>query len=143
MKFWDSSAIVPLYLKEAHSATVGEILASDREMYVWWGRRTECTSALMRRSREVGTTTEEVGSSRLVLTSLSQSWTELGPSESIRNRADQLLALHVLRAADAFQLAAAVEWCEGLTSGLGFVTLDRRLREAGHREGFSVLPEAI
>ena len=52
----------------------------------------------------------------------------------------RLLAVHPLRAADAFQLAAALQWCGGRTKDVGFVSFDARLREAGYREGFTLLP---
>ena len=52
----------------------------------------------------------------------------------------RLLFVHPLRAADAFQLAAALVWCRERTAGAGFVCLDGRLREAVAREGFEVFP---
>jgi predicted nucleic acid-binding protein len=52
-----------------------------------------------------------------------------------------LLAVHALRAADAFQLAAALLWSRGDTGAHTVVSFDERLREAGRREGFQVLPE--
>jgi len=62
------------------------------------------------------------------------------PSEAIRARADRLLGLHTLRAADAFQLAALLAAAEERPAELPFVTLDGRLADAARREGFSVLP---
>jgi predicted nucleic acid-binding protein len=46
--------------------------------------------------------------------------------------------VHILRAADALQLAAAVVVAEGLPSSLDIVTLDERLAAAARREGFTV-----
>lgn len=112
-------------------------------MYVWWGTRTECLSALVRRAREKGSMSDDIGFSRLVLISLAQTWTELGPSESIRDRADLLLEVHALKAADAFQLAAALEWGQGFIPDREFVSLDRRLRDAANREGFLVVPKDL
>jgi uncharacterized protein len=62
------------------------------------------------------------------------------PSDAIRSRADRLLAIHPLRAADALQLAALLAAAEDRPAELPFVTLDDRLAEAAHKEGFSVLP---
>jgi hypothetical protein len=50
-----------------------------------------------------------------------------------------VLLVHDLRAADALQLAAAIEAAEGRPRGLGFVTLDLRLADAARREGFRVI----
>ena len=70
-----------------------------------------------------------------------QAGIEIQPSESVRGTAERLLGVHPLRAADAFQLASAIQWCQGLTAGNGLVVFDRRLREAGYAEGFTVLPD--
>ena len=54
---------------------------------------------------------------------------------------ERLRGVHPLRAAAAFQLAAALLWSQGETRGHYFVSFDQRLREAAGKEGFSVLPE--
>ena len=143
MNFWDTSAIVPLCVQEPTSTLVTDVLIGDEDMVVWWGTRTECISALTRQVREGTLTPLDERNARYVLHTLSQSWTEIQPSETLRKTAEQLVALHPLRAADALQLAAAFLWCQGGTTGQGFVTFDRRLREAGFREGFTVLPEVV
>ena len=50
--FWDTSAIIPVLLPEARSATLTERLAADREVTLWWGTPVECLSAIYRRHRE-------------------------------------------------------------------------------------------
>jgi hypothetical protein len=62
------------------------------------------------------------------------------PSELVRQRAERLLSIHPLRAADAFQLAAALIWVEEAPQGLKVVCLDQNLREGAFKEGFTVLP---
>ena len=143
MNFWDTSAIVPLCVQEPTSSVVKDVLIRDEDMVVWWGTRTECISALTRQVREGTLTPLGERNARYVLNTLTQSWTEILPSEALRGTAERLVAVHPLRAADALQLAAALVWCQGATTGQGFATFDRRLREAGRREGFKVLPEAV
>ena len=140
MKFWDTSAIVPLCVTEPTSATFKSILSRDSSLVVWWATRTECVSALMRQSREGGLSRESERQARRVVELLGTTWTEVQPSESLRVTAERLLAVHSLRAADAFQLAAALQWCQMQPVNKEFVSCDIRLREAGHREGFAVLP---
>ena len=65
----------------------------------------------------------------------------VAPSAPLRERASRLVAVHPLRAADAFQLAAALASSELTPRGDGFVTLDDRLRTAARAEGFTVRPE--
>lgn len=111
-------------------------------MAVWWAARVECISALARRSREgvLGTTGEE--HARRALGMLAGSWSEILPTDRLRTLAERLLAVHPIRAADALQLAAALQWCAGEPIGRPFVCLDQRLREAARREGFVLLPGA-
>ena len=42
MKFWDTSAIVPLCIQDTGTATVRDILNEDPSFVIWWGTRTEC-----------------------------------------------------------------------------------------------------
>ena len=54
----------------------------------------------------------------------------------VRNRAIRLLRVHPLRAADAFQLAAALVAFRAQPQDAIFLTGDERLRLAAEREGF-------
>lgn len=140
MKFWDSSAIIPLCLKEPASETVRRLLRSDEDMVVWWATRVECLSGLARRRREgVLSIHAEVGVKAIVSVLMGE-WSEVQPSELVRQRAERLLQIHPLRAADSFQLAAALIWAQESPLGLHLVCLDQNLREAARKEGFSVLP---
>ena len=65
------------------------------------------------------------------------------PSGILRATAQRLLAVHALRAADAFQLAAALQWCQRHSTNMEFVSFDTRLREAGYREGFKLFPATL
>ena len=141
MRFWDSSAVVPLCVAEPHSANARSLLVGDPAVAVWWATRTECLSALTRRMREGGLAPAGYRAARRVLAALAETWVELLPSEAVRATAERLLAVHALRAADAFQLGAALAWCRGQPSRHGIVTLDIRLRDAASREGFDALPD--
>lgn len=81
--------------------------------------------------------------SRHVLAQLAGAWIEVQPSEMLRGTAERLLAVHALRAADAFQLAAALHWCQRQPTNKDLVSFDTRLREAGHKEGFTIFPAQI
>jgi uncharacterized protein len=140
MKFWDSSALIPLCLTESLSASVTLILRADEDMVVWWATRVECLSALARRRREGSLSPEAENKSRAVLSAMSAEWSEVLPGERLRLRAERLLMSHPLRAADAFQLAAALIWAEETPQGLDVVCLDQNLREAALKEGFTLLP---
>jgi predicted nucleic acid-binding protein len=140
MRFWDSSAIVPLCLRESNTGMMMSLLETDEGIVVWWATRVECLSALTRRQREGTLAAEAEQKARAVLHVLAEGWSELQPTESLRRRAERLIAVHPLRSADAFQLAAALVWAQDSPQGLEVVCLDRNLREAAFKEGFSVLP---
>ena len=141
MRFWDSSAIIPLCLKEPASEAVKNLAKADEDIVVWWTTRVECISALARRYREGVLPINAEQKARALLTTLAGEWSEVQPSEPVRQRAERLLMVHSLRAADALQPAAALLWTEGATGGAEFVCLDQNLREAGLKEGFTVLPK--
>jgi len=140
MKFWDSSAIIPLCLKEPASETVKHMLKDDEDIIVWWATRIECLSALSRRRREGVLPVDTELKAKEILYALSAVWSEVQPSELVRKRAERLLMIHPLRAADALQLSAALIWAQETPQGLAIICLDQTLREAALREGFTVFP---
>jgi len=140
MRFWDSSAIVPLCLREANTDIMKSLLEADEDMAVWWATRVECLSAMTRRHREGALPTEAEQKTRSVLQALAARWSEVQPTEVLRRRAERLIAVHPLRSADAFQLAGALVWAQDSPQGFEMVCLDRNLRDAAFKEGFIVLP---
>jgi len=140
VNFWDSSAIVPLCVDEPATPKVKSLLTADSAIVVWWATRTECISAFIRQTREGGLNTAGEKQARLVLETIVRAWVEIQPTVNLRSAAERLLAVHPLRAADAFQLAAALQWCRGQASGMSVVSLDDRLRSAAHKEGFNLIP---
>ena len=138
MKFWDSSAVIPLLLVEPAREGLLALLERDPVMLAWWGTRVECTAAVARREREGALAVAEAGVALGRLLSLAAAWQEILPVESIRVTAQRLLRVHPLRAADSLQLAAAIIAAGHEPATLEFVSLDARLNEAASREGFPV-----
>lgn len=141
MRFWDSSAIIPLTVTEASTDGILAIAEEDPVMCVWWATEIECVSALARLEREGALTDSGATGALERLDLLSEGWNEVQPVVAVRSAARRLLRVHTLRAADALQLAAAVVAAEGQPASLEIVTLDERLAAAARREGFAV--EAI
>jgi len=140
VKFWDASAIIPLCVKESPSPRVRKIVEEDAAVVVWWTTPVECASAFARRRRDNILTRAQEDQARQTVLRLAAEWTEVQPSQQVREAAGRLLLLHPLRAADALQLGGALVWTDGRGTGHEFVCLDDRLREAAQREGFQVLP---
>lgn len=142
MRYWDSSAIVPLLAPQASTAAAESLVQSDAAMLVWWGTTIECVSALARLERERSLTPDEVVAAQARLRALADAWHEVLPHVRVRTNAERLLRLHPLRAADALQLAAALE-VAGVQPGLTeFVCFDQRLCEAAAREGLQVIGQS-
>lgn len=140
MRFWDSSAIIPLCLRERASEAIKDLMKGDEDVVVWWTTRVECLSALSRRTREGVLSPGDETKARDVLSAIGTAWSEVQPTETVRLRAERLLSIHPLRAADALQLAAALIWAQETPRGLEFVCLDQNLRDAALKEGFSIRP---
>jgi len=142
LRFWDTSAILPLLLAEPESEKVEPLLRRDPELVLWWGTALEVQSALARAGRKGNLGEAEQRMAQRILERLRTSAFEIQPLEETRARAVRLLAVHALRADEALQLAAALVWCRERTRGVSFVCLDERLRTAATLEGFKVLPYA-
>lgn len=106
MRFWDSSAVVPLLIDESATLPLQVRYRDDPLIVAWWG------------------------------TPVERRWQEVQPLEVVREMALRLLRVHPLRAADAVQLAAAIVASEGRPATLEFVCLDARLAAAAQKEGF-------
>jgi len=139
MRFWDSSAVVPLVCRERQSASCRSWLRSDEVMIVWAFAACEVISALARKRREGALDAHRYTVAKRRLGKLEESWTEVIQLDVVRSRARRLLETHPLRAADGLHLAAALVAVEERTAGMEFVTFDQRLGEAAGKEGFSVL----
>lgn len=135
MKFWDSSALVPLIVQEATTQEMLTLLSRDSDLTVSMLTRVEILSAFARRHREApnDATLQE---SRSLLEELSQYWNEVAVNREIVEVASGLLFRQVLKAADALQLATAIS----VGQDQPFVTLDETLARAARAEGLEVQP---
>jgi predicted nucleic acid-binding protein len=139
VRYWDSSAILPLLAVESSTERRRAHLQEDPVILTWWASRIECASALSRLLREQRIAEQEHEQVLRDLEVLSSSWVEVQPTEKVRRRALRLLRLHPLRAADALQLAAALVGSGENPPSLPFVSGDPRLNEAARKEGFRLL----
>lgn len=137
MRFWDASAIVPLCLEESLSSRALSLLQDDPEVVLWWASPVECASAFARLRRDRVLDARQEGLALTRLRQLQENGFEIHPVETIRDQAQRLLRVHPLRAGDALQLAAAIEWSGSPVTGT-FVSFDERLIAAARLEGFDI-----
>jgi predicted nucleic acid-binding protein len=142
LRFWDSSAILPLLVGEATTDAIRALAKEDATMLVWWATEVECVSAIARLERQEDMSTDATTAALERLDAFAEGWSEVQPVEATRRTARRLLRVHNLRAVDALQLAAAIVAAEGQPASLEVVTLDDRLTAAARREGFVVRGDA-
>lgn len=142
MRFWDSSAVVPLVCREVQGPECRRWLKRDPVIVVWALTATEVVSALARKRREEVLDQQRFLEAKRRLTKLERAWNEVTSYDGVRARARRLLESHPLSAADALQLAAALVAVEDRTADVAFVTFAARLAAAADREGFEVLGDA-
>jgi len=142
LRFWDSSGVISLVLREEATPVLESLLRRDREVAIWWATPVECASAQARAARGGHLPARRAQAAQHIFAALWRGAFVVEPSTELRERAARLVHVHPLRAADALQLAAALDWCAERPSGESLVCLDQRLRRAAWAEGFEVLPPA-
>jgi len=137
VKFWDSSALVPLVSNESTTDTLNAIMAADPAVVVSPITPVEVDSAVWRKARQ---TRDEVARQRSLrrLSELRDRWIVVEEYAAVFEEARRMVARYGLRGGDAIQLATAI-----ITRGnavLVFVALDEDLKAAARAEGFPILP---
>ena len=140
MRFWDSSAIVPLVVEQPGSSLADAWLQEDARVVVWTLTETEVVSALRRLVRDGALAEHLAADAELLAVDLLRCTDQVMDIELVKVQARRVLRLHALRAADALQLAAALAWADGRPESLIVHTFDQRLAVAAQREGFTVIP---
>jgi hypothetical protein len=105
------------------------------DIVVWWATPVEIASALARFLRMKQLDSHDWGKASRLAKNLSCLWSVIQPSDRLRTTSMQLVERYD-RAADSFQLAAALEWCEYVPEGRIFLSVDQKLRDAALLTGF-------
>ncbi|SRR6266404_9451976 len=133
--FWDASALVPLCVRQGITPSVESLYESYR-VVIWWATPVEIASALARLVRTAEINSSEWAKARQVAVALADEWSVIQPSNALRDHATRLVDRYDLKAADAVQLAAALDWCDKVPRGEIFLAADQKLREAAVLSGF-------
>ena len=130
MRFWDSSAVVTLIIPQKSSRLMQKEYAAEPLLNVWCLTPVEVWSAVCRLRRAGAVNSPAMRTARKRLQALVESWVEIDDLQTVRSRAQRLLEVHPLRAADSLQLAAALVLVGERPERVEFVTLDGRLAAA-------------
>jgi len=138
VRFWDSSAVVPLLVRQESSPLTEDWVVEDADMALWTLTSVEVMSAFRRLVRERALEEDGARMAERRLDQLVRTCHVVVDVPVVKRLATRLLRFHPLRAFDALQLGAALLWAEGHPEGRALHTLDARLRSAAEREGFVV-----
>jgi predicted nucleic acid-binding protein len=137
--FWDTSAIVPLCVKQQATTEVRRIRRQFPTSVLWWGAPVELRSALARLLRDGKLEVRGCGAALQRWRDIERRGRTINPSEPMLELAAELPDKYGLRTLDAFQLAAALIWCDGKARNRAFVCADSRLSAAASNAGFMVV----
>ncbi len=84
MRFWDSSAILPLLVEETSTPSALDYYGNNPGIVAWWGTPVECASALARLERETRLNSAEVTQALGQLATLQAAWHEVQPLAACR-----------------------------------------------------------
>ncbi|MCC5844532.1 MAG: type II toxin-antitoxin system VapC family toxin [Verrucomicrobia bacterium] len=136
MTYWDSSALVTLFVEQAVSLKYRKIHARNPQVVTAWHAVPECASAFCRLRREGFLTETQLSEVLIRLQSQSAHWLILASGTRLEQVTLRVLRLHPLRAMDAIHLAAACLIRGETVSTMNFLSEDNRLLEAAAKEGF-------
>lgn len=138
--FWDSSALVPLCVRQTDSQQFRQIWRESSHIIVWSGATVEIRSALARLHRENAIDAKGLQFAIRRLEAMRRQWREIITGDRLHSIAEGLPDTYSLRALDSFQLAAALVWCKEKPRGRFFICDDLRLSEAAQKAGFTIKP---
>lgn len=139
--YLDASVIVKLYVEEAGSEAVAEMVGATTAVGTALITMAEVAAALAGAVRRRAL---EGRAARVALRAFRREWerfNRLRVTEYTVQRAADLAWEHNLRGYDAVHLACAVLWHEMMALPVILATYDRQLWQAGRHSGMQVWPE--
>ena len=141
LRFFDSSAVVQMYLQEEHSERMRGWLTPG-DCVVSRLAEVEVSSAFSRGVRHGVLTAEHADRALAGFRADMRRWEVMELTHEVVSEAIRLLWSHPLRAADAIQLSAAIVFEREIGQPLqDFVAFDQSLAEAARAERLQVFPE--
>ena len=139
MRFWDSSALLPLFVAERSTAEMRELAELDSDIIVWTLTFVELISSVWRREPGAYPDIHRAEAARRI-SAADGKWFKVSGIRAVIAVSKDVANRRRLRAGDTLQLSAAIVASDGHPASLPFVTLDRDLASAARAEGFPVLP---
>jgi predicted nucleic acid-binding protein len=141
--YFDTSALVKLYIQEAHSEEVISLVNASEGIGTSFLTYTEMAAAMSRAARMQLIPYEAARNAWERYVGDWPSITRLKISTALVERAAALAWRYGMRGYDAMQLASALIWQEGLGEAVLLATFDRLVWSSGKKAGIAVWPEAL
>ena len=141
--YLDTSALVKLYVLEAHSDEVRKLVSDSDGAGTSILTYTEMAAAMSRATRMNLVADDAAKAAWDNFVSDWPEFTRLKLSPSLTERAASLAWDFGLRGYDAMHLAAALTWQDALDEPVYLATFDRLLWSVGEKAGIAVWPETM
>ena len=137
--FWDTSAIVPLCVLQDSTQAARQANISFPIRMIWWGTVVEMRSSFARLKKvgELDDSAFDIAARKWL--GIANRSRVVPPVSALLDIASELPEEYGIRALDAFQLAAALIWCNKRPRNRPFVCADKRLSVAAKDAGFEVI----
>jgi predicted nucleic acid-binding protein len=136
----ESSAVLAWLLGEPGGEAVRQTLAGAERVIASDLTLVECDRSLVRASTTRRVSEVQAADRRGLLAAAAAHWDILHVEAEVVDRARRPFPAEPLRTLDALHLASALT-ARAALPGLALLSLDGRVREAGHGLGFELLPE--
>lgn len=139
MLYCDTSALLKLYIAEAHSDTLKALVPETEAVAVCRIAWAEAHAALARRAREVPEDRPVIEAAKAALAADWPHYVVMEVSQTLVERAGDYTDTFALRGYDSVQLAAAFEAGRLADAGIEFACFDVRLNKAAKVLGLQAL----
>ncbi len=136
----DTSALVKLFVSEAGSERVRDLMSRAKIIGTGLLTRVELGAALARSVQRGLFSPSEALKARERVREIWPTWVHIIVDEAIVSRAEALAWTYTLRGYDAIHLACALAWQEHLGHPVILATFDRELWEVARQAKLSVWP---
>lgn len=137
--FWDTSALFPLCCNQLMTGAAQRIRRQMPQVVAWWGISVEIHSSIARLVREAAIDDRQKLFTKRRWNNLINGIDIIAPSTKLLGIAIDLPETYAVRSLDAFQLAAALVWCNERPRNRPFICADKRLSVAAKDVGFDVI----
>jgi predicted nucleic acid-binding protein len=137
--FWDTSAIIPLCVRQDSTQMARRAGRLYSKRIIWAGTKVEIHSSLSRLKRMDNLDSKSYKVALKQWEKFLEPAHEVAEIGNLLSIAVELPEKYGLRALDAFQLAAALIWCKEKPGHRPFVCADGRLVDAASDAGFDVV----